>query len=106
MLNSIELHRTGDRTPTGNPMQSLNLTLEVEPRLENSSYTNYSTTGWYLMAGPADAVMIVAFLKGQQAPIIEEVDLSAELLGTGFRIYWDFGSALADEKSGVLSAGA
>lgn len=107
LLNSVELLRvTTDQLPTGNPMQSLNLALEVEPRIESAAFTGYSTTKWYLLCGPQDAVAIVSFLNGQESPTVESIDPGPSVLGIGWRVYLDFGAALADPKAGVMSAGA
>lgn len=107
LLNSTEVLRvTTDQLPTGNPLQGLNLALEVEPRIESAAFAGSSETQWYLLCGPADGAMIVAFLNGQQSPTVETVDPGPDVLGSAWRVYMDFGAALADGKAGVKSAGA
>jgi len=79
----------------------------VSPYLSNSSYTGYSTTGWYLFADPADvAAFELAFLRGQRQPTIESADTDFNTLGKQFRAYLDFGVAQADHRGAVKSKGA
>jgi hypothetical protein len=42
----------------------------TEQRLSNSGYTGYSATAWYLVGGPESDVMEVAFLNGDEEPMI------------------------------------
>lgn len=110
LLNSAEVMRdvsATDLQPTGNTFEGL-AKLEVEPRLSTSTYTNYSATGWYLFAGPADMPMIVGFLDGNEIPVTETFGLEHDIntLAMGFRVYFDFGAALGDPKAAQKSAGA
>jgi hypothetical protein len=100
LLASQELNQTGDLAPTGNPLSSLNLVLEVEPRLEDDS-----STAWYLFGGPMDQPMIASFLNGQEAPTIETADPGPEFLGLAWRGYIDFGAALGDYRAAVKATG-
>ena len=71
--------------------------LASDPRLSNANYTNYATTTWYLAGDPKDGDTIeVGFLNGNQNPIVEEVDLPANVLGRGWRAYLDFGVRAID----------
>ncbi|MCK4375007.1 MAG: Mu-like prophage major head subunit gpT family protein, partial [Candidatus Brocadiae bacterium] len=107
ILESIELQAaSGD--PMGNALKGI-AKLEVEPRLSNTAkFTTASTTAWYLWASPQDAALIVAFLKGQREPTVENLGLQAEAntLGLSLRVYFDYGSSLGDHRAAVKSAGA
>ena len=53
LLNSTEILRiTDDRLPSGNVWKG-SYELAIEPRLSQSSFTNYSSVGWYLAAARA-----------------------------------------------------
>jgi len=107
VLNSAELHREGtDQTPTGNPFANLNLTLEVEPRLENSNFSGYSTTAWYLLCGPADGAFLAAFLNGRRGPTIEQSQADFNTLGVQYRCWIDAGAAQGDYRAAVKANGA
>ncbi len=96
-----------DSGPTGNVWKG-SLTLEVEPRLSAASFTGYSTTAWYLFASPVDAPMIATFLNGSEGPVVEFFGPEADpgSLSYSWRVYSDFGFALADPKAAVKSKGA
>jgi len=93
--------------PTGNVWKG-SLSLEVEPRLSASSFTGYSTSAWYLFASPVDAPMIATFLNGSEGPVVEFFGPDADpgSLSYSWRVYSDFGFALADPKAAVKSKGA
>jgi hypothetical protein len=92
--------------PTGNVRKNA-LALEVEPRLSSAAFTGYSVLAWYLFASQTDAPMIVSFLNGAESPTVEFFGLDADLntLGVSWRVYHDFGAALADPKAAVKSKG-
>ena len=57
---------------------------------------------YYLLASPADlATMEVAFLNGQQSPIVETADADFNVLGIQMRGFWDVGVAQAEYLGGV-----
>jgi hypothetical protein len=57
---------------------------------------------YYLLASPADlATMEVAFLNGQQTPVVETADADFSVLGIQFRGFWDVGVAQAEYLGGV-----
>ena len=109
LLNSTFMVRDAseDQQPSGNPYDGL-VSLVVEPRLSNSSYTGYSTTAWYLFCGPMDAPVVVGFLDGNQTPRTEFFGFDSEptTLAATWRVYHDFGAALGDYRAAVKSAGA
>lgn len=75
--------------------------------LSNSTIVNNSSTAWFLLADPKNiAVIEVAFLNGQESPIVESTEADFDTLGIKFRGYYDFGVALQEYRAGVMSAGA
>lgn len=67
----------------------------------SSSYLT-NATDYYLLASPADlATMEVAFLNGQQSPIVETADADFNTLGVQMRGYWDVGVGQAEYLGGV-----
>jgi hypothetical protein len=109
LLESMEVNRDGsaDRQPLGNVFKDV-AQLAVEPRLSDSNYTGYSATAWYLFSDAMNAAVVVGFLDGQQSPTVETFGLNADInhLAFGFRIYHDFGCALADFRAAIKSKGA
>jgi hypothetical protein len=107
LLNSEFVQRDTD-IPTGNALRQI-VGLEVEPRLTNSKKygSAASTTHWYLLAGPGSSAVVVAFLNGQQSPVVEYFGLQAdaERLAVSWRTYFDFGCALCDPRAAVRSKG-
>jgi len=95
----------GDRLPTGNPMFG-QVELCVEARLSNSGFANNSDASWYLFSRPSDGCVVLGFLGGVEAPVIEQVDLEADVLGVGFRGFLDAGVSLADFRCGTMAAGS
>lgn len=111
LVASMELARdvsSDDQLPTGNPFVNLGLSVVVEPRLSDSAYTGYSATAWYLLAGPSDAVAIVAFLDGRETPVFESWGIGEDprFLNATWRVRHDYGAALGDPRAGVRAAGA
>lgn len=62
---------------------------------------------WYLFADPAVAAAAfgIAFLKGNDSPVIEQVEQSPEYLGYLWRGYIDFGVCQLDPRGAVMSKG-
>lgn len=117
LLNSTELSRiaTSDNAPTGNPYNSLNLQLAVEPRLEagvtnpkTGTVTAGNATRWFLFGSPADVPVAIGFLDGRESPVVETFgfDSDPNTLAMKFRVYHDVGAALADPRAAQHSAGA
>jgi hypothetical protein len=71
----------------------------VEPRLASASFSGYSTSTWYL-AGDKNLVdtIEVAFLRGKQEPTLEQLPMSADVLGIQYRIYHDAGCKALDYR--------
>jgi hypothetical protein len=77
--------------------------------LSKSTITGYSTTAWYLLTDPASgdpAAVELAYLNGVQTPVVEQVDQPADVLGIAWRVFYDFGVAMAEWRAGVKSKGA
>lgn len=107
ILDSVEINKTGDNSPTGNPLRSVS-TLEVESRLSNQAkFANALLTHWFLMGGPEAAPVYVGFLDGRQAPIVDMFGLDADPsnLSIQFRVYLDMGVALGEHRTSVRSIG-
>jgi len=80
----------------------------VSPLLNNPAIGG-SNTAWYLLADPNVVPCFeVAYLNGVQVPTVEFFGLDTEVnvLGVTYRVYWDFGAALAEYRAGVKSKGA
>lgn len=76
------------------------------PYLKSAAFSGSSTKAWYLFNNPADvAAMEVAFLNGNQNPIIEHTDVDFHQLGMSWRAYHDFGVAMADAKAAFKAKG-
>lgn len=76
-------------------------------QLEDSAYTGYSATAWYLLASPSSMpTIVVSFLNGQETPTVESADADFNTLGVQFRGYHDFGANMAEYLGGIKSKGA
>jgi len=75
---------------------------QFEPVVTQYLPTNGANSTWYLVADPATTpAFAVAFLRGQETPIIEEVQPVPQFLGYSVRAYWHFGVALLDHRAAV-----
>jgi len=94
-------------TPKGKKNTYAGMYRPVKSRyLQLSDYGN-SSTAWYLLGDPALLpVWEVAFLDGQDTPIIEESDVDFQYLGIQFRGYFDFGIGQRDPRGILKSTGA
>jgi len=80
---------------------------KYEPVVSEYLTGSGASSVWYLTADPADVPAFgVAFLRGQQAPTIEEADPDPKYLGTLWRGYFDFGVALLDPRGAVRANGS
>lgn len=107
LLLSDFIQRANNDVPTGNALKNA-LDLEVEPRLSNSDrFTGTSANAWYLFASPSDAAIIVAFLQGKQSPTVEFFGFDADpnVLAATWRVYFDYGAALADHRAAYKAKG-
>jgi len=107
LFKSVEIRdaTANTRYPAANPHPG-KFRAEVSRYLSNSKYTGYSAKAWYLLADPNDLPVIeVAFLNGQESPVIETAEADFNVLGIQMRGYHDFGAALQDPRGGVKSKG-
>jgi hypothetical protein len=105
LINSTEVRNPSAKEPTGNPFAG-QLSVVSSAYLGNATYTGASTKAWYLLTNPADLATIeVAFLNGQQSPVIESADADFNRLGIQMRGYHDFGVSRQEFRAGVKSKG-
>jgi len=107
LLLSDFIQRANNDLPTGNALKN-SVSLEVEPRLSNDErFEGTSAKAWYLFAGQADAALIVAFLQGKQSPTVEFFGFDADpnVLAATWRVYFDYGAALADHRAAYKAKG-
>ena len=107
MNSQYILGPTTSKQPSTNVWQGA-FTPLTSPWLNNSNLTGWSNTAWYLLADPNDVpVLEIAYLNGQQQPIVEffGTDSDPNVLGVTWRVYYDFGVALAEYRGGVKSRG-
>lgn len=101
LVESTLVGRT-DAQPSGNPLVNI-VQVIPESRLSNTGKFGAAAnaTDWYLFAGPQDAPIIVGYLEGREAPIVQSfgLDHQANVLALTFRCYHDFGVALADPRA-------
>jgi hypothetical protein len=76
------------------------------PYLSFPTFTNYSSTTWYLAADPTFVTAFeIAFLNGQEFPTIRQEDMEIGKLGIAFDASFAFGVAQRDYR-GVLKCTA
>ena len=87
-----------------NVMSSLGFRAVCSQYLGNATITGYSATSWYLMAEATDNgyPIEVAFLNGQEMPIIERDEMSFDRLGIGYRWWLSYGVGMGEPRSAVL----
>jgi hypothetical protein len=74
--------------------------------LSDATISGYSALAWYLTADPADIPVIeLAFLNGNQNPIVETAQADFDTLGLQMRGYFSFGAAKQDFRGGVKMKG-
>lgn len=72
-----------------------------------SSLSSTSDTAFYLFADPENVPAFgIAYLDGQNSPVIEPADPPADQLGLIWRGYFDFGVCQVDHRGAAKSAGA
>jgi hypothetical protein len=97
---------SGKTVPQSNPHSGKYRPVQ-SPYLSNGILANNSSTGWYLLADPADVPMIaIGYLRGQRTPTIDQGQTDMDILGFRWRCYFDFGVGAVDWRAGVFNAGA
>jgi phage major head subunit gpT-like protein len=107
LQKSLEIRDTTASTkyPIANPHVG-KFRAEVSRYLSNAKFTGNSSKAWYLLADPNDLPVIeVAFLNGQESPIIDTAEADFNVLGVRMRGYHDFGVALQDQRGGCKLKG-
>ena len=80
---------------------------KYEPVVSEYLTGSGAASAWYLVADPADVPAFgVAFLRGQDVPVIEEAEPDPKYLGTLWRGYLDFGVCLLDPRGAVRANGS
>jgi len=97
LLNSAEVNRTGNKSPTGNSLRGV-VELHVDARLASPE--------WVLLASPEDTAIAVGFLGGREQPTVEMSNTDFNTLGMSWRGFIDYGVALVEHRAAVWSAGA
>lgn len=105
---NITIAGTTDRTTTTDNTHKGKYEPVVVPQLENTLYTGYSTTAFYLTADPSEGIQLMdtCFLDGNESPTVETADADFDELGIQIKGFWDFGVAKKEYRAGVKLAGA
>lgn len=75
--------------------------------LNTAAVAGGSSTNWFLLANPGDISSIeVAFLNGNETPVVEQAEADFQHLGIRMRGYWDVGAKKQDHRAAVKSKGA
>lgn len=92
---------------TANPMTGANLEIVVSPYLNSQGLTGSSSVGWYLFGDPNTVdTFEIGYLRGARTPTLEQVALAPDMLGMGWRIYFDLGVREQDHRGMVFSKGS
>ncbi|GAG92226.1 unnamed protein product, partial [marine sediment metagenome] len=80
----------------------------TSPYLSNTGFhDDASSTAWYLFGDPSDiGTFGLAYLKGNEVPTFEPVALPNNILGKGWRGYFDVGVCQIEPEGAVKSTGA
>lgn len=90
---------------TANPFRG-RFTVESSPYISNSSYTGYTSVGWWMLANPREcAVIEIAALNGRIEPIVDTADADFNVLGVQMRGYCDIGVNEQEKRGGVYADG-
>ena len=66
-----------------------------------------ATAAWYLFGEPGDvAAFGIAYLDGNEMPTIQDAPQNPDVLGIGWRVFFDFGVCQLDPRGEVKSKGA
>lgn len=80
--------------------------VESSPYISNSSYTGYTSVGWWMLANPAEMPVIeIAALNGRVEPTVETADAEFNVLGVQMRGYSDVGVNDQEFRGGVYADG-
>lgn len=105
IVNATWINASGVEGMDFNPMKGI-VDIITAPQLEFAEYTNYSATTWYLFADPNTlGPFEIAYLRGQQTPVIRSSELEIGRLGLAIDGHISFG-VLAEDWRGALKATA
>lgn len=80
--------------------------VESSPYISNSSYTGYTSVGWWMLADPNECPVIeIAALNGKVEPTVESADADFNVLGVQMRGYCDIGVNEQEKRGGVYADG-
>lgn len=80
--------------------------VESSPYISNSSYTGYTSAGWWMLADPNECPVIeIAALNGRVEPTVETADADFNVLGVQMRGYSDIGVNEQEKRGGVYADG-
>lgn len=89
----------------GNPYRG-RFQVESSPYISNTSYTGYTSAGWWMLANPSDCPVIeIAALNGRIEPTVETADAEFNVLGVQMRGYSDVGVKRQEYRGGVYADG-
>lgn len=101
IVNATWVNASGVEGMDFNPMKGI-VEIVTAPQLEFAEFTNYSATTWYLFADPNSlAPFEIAYLRGQQTPVIRSSELEIGRLGLAIDGHISFG-VLAEDWRGAL----
>lgn len=105
IINATWINASGVEGMDFNPMKGI-VDIVTAPQLEFAEYTNYSATTWYLFADPNTlGPFEIAYLRGQQTPVIRSSELEIGRLGLAIDGHISFG-VCAEDWRGALKATA
>jgi len=105
LMNSLEVRNPSAKDYTSNPHAG-KFRIVRSSYLSNAAIPGASGKAWYLLAEPSELSTIeVAFLNGQQNPVIEQAEADFHVLGVQMRGYFDFGVARQEWRAGVKFKG-
>lgn len=105
MLNAAAITSYGAATGNANPFEG-RFTVLSSPYISNSSYTGYTSVGWWMLANPSVLpVIAIAALNGKVEPTVETADADFNVLGIQMRGYSDVGVNFQEYRGGVYADG-
>lgn len=80
--------------------------VESSPYISNSSYTGYTSVGWWMLANPEEMPTItIAALNGNVMPTVDTAQAAFNVLGIEMRGYSDVGVNSTEYRGGVYADG-
>ncbi len=91
---------------TANPLLTTGLQIVTSPFLNSQNISGSSSLAWYLFGDPAVVdTFEIGYLRGQRTPVLEQVELPSNMLGMGWRSWFDFGIKEQDFRGMIKSKG-